>query len=82
MDTLEIAREILRNTLQLNVRADQLTADTNLMGSMPEFNSLSVVGLITAVENETGCAIADDEIRSEIFETVGSFANFIKEKMP
>lgn len=81
MDAFEHAREILRSNLQLGARADQLTRATPLMGAMPEFNSLSVVGLITSIEEELGCAIADDEISGDIFETVGAFSDFISSKM-
>lgn len=81
MDNFELAREILRSNLQLGAHADQLTRETALMGSMPEFNSLSVVGLITSIEDQLGCAIADDEISGDIFETVGTLADFIDSKL-
>ncbi len=81
MDTLELARDILRSNLQLGAHADQMERDTALMGALPEFNSLSVVGLITAVEEQLGCSVADDEINADIFETVGTFSDFISSKM-
>ncbi len=81
MDPLEIAREILRSNLQLGARADQMKRDTTLMGSLPEFNSLTVVGLIAAVEEQTGNTVDDDEISADIFETVGTFTDFIAGKM-
>lgn len=81
MGTLSLAREILRSNLQLGARADTLERSTPLMGSLPEFNSLTVVGLISAIEEHTGCAINDDEISADIFETVGAFADFIGSKM-
>lgn len=81
MDTIELARDILRSNLQLGARADQMTRDTALMGALPEFNSLSAVGLITAIEEQLGCSIADDEISADIFETVGTLSDFISSKM-
>lgn len=81
MDALTLARDILRSDLQLGDRADRMERDTGLMGSLPEFNSLTVVSLISSVEEQTGCAINDDEISAEIFETVGAFADFIASKM-
>lgn len=81
MGALELAKDILRSNLQLGARADQLAPETPLMGNFPEFNSLTVVGLITAVEEETGSAVDDDEINADIFESVGSFARFIESKM-
>jgi len=81
MESFELAREILRSNLQLGARADQLTRETALMGALPEFNSLTVVGLITEIEEQLGCTVADDEISADIFETAGAFSDFISHKM-
>lgn len=81
MDAETLAREILRSDLQLGARADQLTRGSPLMGSLPEFNSLTVVSLISSIEEQTGCTVNDDEISAEIFETLGSLADFIASKM-
>ena len=81
MDALEIAREILRSDLQLGARADAMDRGTTLMGSLPEFNSLTVVALITSIEEQLGCSVDDDEISADIFETVGTLADFIASKM-
>ena len=81
MEPLDMAREILRSNLQLGARADGMDRNTALMGSLPEFNSLTVVGLIADIEEQTGNAVDDDEISAEIFETVGTFADFIASKM-
>lgn len=81
MDAENLAREILRSNLQLGDRADQLTRNSGLMGSLPEFNSLTVVGLISSIEEQTGNAVNDDEISAEMFETFGTFADFVAIKM-
>lgn len=81
MDPLEVARDILRSNLQLGARADGMDRNTALMGSLPEFNSLTVVGLIADIEEQTGNSVEDDEISADIFETVGTFADFIASKM-
>lgn len=81
MNTLEITRDILQQALQLGDRAENLTAETPLMGNFPEFNSLTVVSILTAIEEALGCAIADDEISGEVFESVGSLAAFVESKL-
>ena len=81
VEPLDMAREILRSNLQLGARADGMDRNTALMGSLPEFNSLTVVGLIADIEEQTGNAVDDDEISAEIFETVGTFADFIASKI-
>jgi acyl carrier protein len=51
------------------------------MGAFPEFNSLTVVGIIAGIEETLGCEVGDTEISEEIFQTVGSLADFIQTKM-
>lgn len=80
MDTLELTKNLLRTSLQLGARADALTDDTPLMGHFPELNSLTVMGIVSGIEEQTGCAINDAEITAEIFETVGTLAAFIEKK--
>ena len=80
MTALEIACDLLNHCLQLGSRAESLTADTPLMGNFPEFNSMTVVALITSIEDRLGCEVPDDEISGEIFETVGTLAAFIESK--
>ncbi len=81
MDTLQLAQDILRANLQLGDKADSLERETPLMGSFPEFNSLTVVGIVTAIEEQTGCSVSDTEITAELFETVGTLADFIESKL-
>jgi acyl carrier protein len=78
MDSIDLAKQILVSNLQLeNV---QLTPETEVMGNFPQFNSLSIAGIVAAIEDELGCEIEDEEITAEIFATVGTLAEFIANK--
>lgn len=66
-------------SLPANVRAT-LAADTPLLGSIPELDSMAVVNLITALEEHFGIEVSDDEISASTFETVGSLAAFVEQK--
>ena len=79
-DTVENVRSILRDALQLGARADRLSADSALLGAIPEFDSMAVVTILTMIEDEFGLTIADDEIGAEVFQTVGTLASFIEGK--
>ncbi|WP_202410231.1 acyl carrier protein [Pseudomaricurvus sp. HS19] len=81
MDALEITKEVLKICLQQGERADSYTADTPLMGAIPEFNSLTIVTIVTTLEEQLGCEVYDDELEAEIFETVGSLAKFVETKL-
>ena len=72
MDKLKQVQGILRDALNLGARADKFTMDTPLLGSVPEFDSMAVVQVITMMEEECGICVQDDELSAEIFSTVGS----------
>jgi acyl carrier protein len=78
---IEEVRELLRSTLQLGDRADRLTASSALLGSIPEFDSMAVVTVLTMIEEEFGISVADDEVSAEVFETLGSLAEFVERKV-
>lgn len=71
---------ILRDTLSLGERAERLTAESALLGSLPEFDSMAVLSVLTAIEDELGITIDDDEISAEVFETVGTLTQFVERK--
>lgn len=81
MSTLDSVKQVLGDTLQLGSRAQMLNAETPLLGSMPELDSMAVVTVLTAVEEAFGISIADDEISADTFATVGSLASFIEKKL-
>lgn len=78
MSALELACKIIATNLQLE-RAD-LQAQTKLVGNFPEFNSLTIAGIIESIEDELDCVIDDNEINTDIFATVGDLADFIERK--
>lgn len=81
MDTVVQVRRILRETLMLGAKADLLTADSRLLGELPEFDSMAVVSVLTALEEELGITVEDDELSADVFATVGSLADFVSAKL-
>ena len=81
MQDYEDLKTILDNVLGLGDRKNLLTTDFALIGNIPEFDSIAVVSLITALEEHYGIAIEDDEISAETFETLGSLSNFVSKKL-
>jgi len=72
---------ILVGVLQLNGDNAILQDDTPLLGAFPEFDSMAVVSILTALEERFGVYVDDDEISAEVFETVSSLIKFIEEKV-
>jgi len=74
--------EILSQVLQLNADAvGKMNAASPLLGAIPEFDSMAVVSIITALEDRFGFAVDDDEIDAAVFETVGSLLAFVEGKL-
>ena len=78
---LEEVRAILGECLQLGTRAEQLGADTVLLGNLPELDSMAVVVVITALEDHYGFLVEDDEISAETFATLGNLTDFVNQKL-
>ena len=81
MQNLDEVREILSDVLSLGERKNSLNADSGLLGSIPELDSMAVVNVITALEESFGITVDDDEISARTFETLGSLTSFIEQKL-
>lgn len=81
MATVDAVRNILGEVLQLGSRAQLLQLDTALLGNIPEFDSMAVIHLITAMEEYFGFAVDDDEINADVFATVSSLTEFVDHKL-
>jgi acyl carrier protein len=81
MPVIDEVRNILTTALHLDLRGNQLLPETNLLGSLPELDSMGVINVITGLEERFGFAIADDEISADAFETFGSLVAFVEQKL-
>ncbi|MEZ5529350.1 MAG: acyl carrier protein [Porticoccaceae bacterium] len=73
--------EIINDVLMLGGNTDDFDGDTGLLGSIPEFDSIAVVSLVTALEDEFGCTFDDDELNADVFATVGSLTTIVEQKL-
>ncbi|BCB26578.1 hypothetical protein SKTS_14640 [Sulfurimicrobium lacus] len=74
-------KRLLARSLQLGQRADSLTAESSLLGALPELDSMAVVTILTALEEHFGFTVDDDEISAETFATLGSLVEFVDGKL-
>jgi acyl carrier protein len=80
MTYLDEVKATLIDVLSLGDAGQRLTADSPLLGSLPELDSMAVVSLIGALEERFGIAIDDDDLSASTFETLGSLADFVAAK--
>jgi acyl carrier protein len=81
LNVIENLKVVLAQTLQLGARVKQFDEGTGLFGNIPEFDSMAVVSVVTAVEERFGIVVEDEEITAEVFETVGSLSRFVEAKL-
>lgn len=81
MDIQKEVLGILDEVLSLKGRSAQFSADTVLLGAIPELDSMAVLALISTLEERFGMVIDDDEIDGKTFATVGSVTAYVKQKI-
>jgi len=81
MDIEKLLKSILQQQLQLGDEVNSFTNDTLLLGALPDLDSMGVVNIIAAIEENLGCIVEDDEISAESFETFGSLLAFLENKL-
>jgi len=74
-------KTILIDVLSLGDAGLSLDANSALLGSITELDSMAVVNLMTALEEHFGITIDDDEISASTFETLGSLDAFVQQKL-
>lgn len=72
---------ILDEILGLQGRSAHMSAETPLLGAVPELDSMAVVGVIGALEERFEIFFDDDEIDGQTFATVGSLVDAIRAKV-
>lgn len=81
MDTKQVLRSLLDETLNLEGRARAFNETTPLLGALPEMDSMGVVSLLTAFEDKLGFSVDDDEIDGSVFQTFGTLLSFVQGKL-
>ena len=79
---IDDVKRILADVLSLSdATVASLDAQSPLLGASPELDSMAVVNLIGALEENFGFSIDDDEISANTFETFGSLTAFVEQKL-
>ena len=79
--TTEDVKAVLVSVLGIEDRAATIDAGTPLLGSLPELDSMAVLELVAALEQRFGVTIDDDEVTAEVFDTLGSLAALVDDKV-
>jgi acyl carrier protein len=77
----EAVKALVVKTIGIEDRADRLTAETALLDSIPEFDSMAVLQVVLAIEEHFGVTIDTEDVTGEVFETLGTLAGFVAGKL-
>lgn len=70
--------DLIQDTLKIDTII--LDQNTRLLGHLPEFDSLSLLTLLTKLEKNYNIRIEKDELSSDLFTTVGNLWQYIENK--
>lgn len=78
---IQDVKAVMVSVLGIEDRAATIDADTPLLGNLPELDSMAVLELVAALEQQFGVTIDDDEVTAEAFDTLGSLAALVDSKL-
>jgi len=78
---LEEVTTLLNKVLQPHPKQIPVDAGFPLLGSLPELDSMSVVALVNALEDQFGFVIEDGDISGDIFATLRDLVEFVNFKI-
>lgn len=81
MASVDDIKRLVDGVLQLGPQMQNYDESTALLGNIPEFDSMAVVSVITAIEDNFGVIVEDDEMSADVFETLGTLTAFVNEKL-
>jgi acyl carrier protein len=84
MHKVNVEQEViktLRSVLNLDPARYRLDANSALLGSVAELDSMAVVSILTALEERFSIVVDDDEVDGRTFASVGSLVSFVQGKL-
>jgi acyl carrier protein len=80
-DVEQTLRAVLADSLGLDrAQVAGFGPSTPLFGALPQFDSMAVAGLLTALEERLGILIEDHEVDADMMETFGALLTFARAK--
>lgn len=72
---------ILQSNLGIAAGSIMPHPDTPILGAIPEMDSMSVIGILSSLEEQYGIQVDDDEISADVFATLGTLTTFVESKL-
>ena len=78
---LDEIRDLLTSVLKLGSRGQNLTETSELLGNIPELDSMAVVTVITMLEEQFDVEFDDEDISADSFATLGALCGLVERKI-
>lgn len=78
---IDAVKDVVVSSLGVEERADAIDADTQLLGSLPELDSMAVLVLVHDLEQRFDITVEDEDLTADIFDTTRSLAAFVDRKL-
>ena len=78
---VEAVKAVVVSSLGVEERAASIDADTQLLGSLPELDSMAVLVLVHDLEDAFGIVVEDEDLSADIFDTLSALAAFVDRKL-
>ena len=72
---------IIADKLDVNLKIEEIDENVSLFEDGLGLDSIAIVDLIVWIEKDFSLTIADEELDAELFENLGTLADFIHQKM-
>jgi acyl carrier protein len=80
-DILTCLGVILSERLKLTLERDSLREDVGLLGQGIGIDSIEVLQIVAAIEEQFSLIVDDHELKTDNFSTIGSLVTFIQRKL-
>jgi acyl carrier protein len=74
-------KDVVVSSLGVEERAAAIDADTQLLGSLPELDSMAVLVLVHDLEDAFGIVVEDEDLSADIFDTLRDLTAFVDRKL-
>jgi acyl carrier protein len=81
INVLEEVKAVLSDALQLGPRAQALSRDSQLLGAIPEFDSMAVVSVWNLLQERLEITLPEDELAGDQWASVGSLVDFVAARL-
>lgn len=79
---IQDVKSVVVETLNIHDRANSIDANTPLLGSLPELDSMAVLELVYALEQRFEVEFEGEDISAEAFETLTSLTELVATQRP